>query len=118
MQKHHQLPCPNSRTERHKTRERPQWYPLRALVITRTIKVLHSGCGLLSGELEHLRARRTGAAHGRTRFGTRAAGQRWPIEELFRDEIQQVNLAGYQSRRVEAQKAHIAMVLLASVVLQ
>jgi hypothetical protein len=43
---------------------------------------------------------------------------RWPIEELFRDEKQLVNLAGCQSRRVEAQKAHIAMVLLGWVVLQ
>lgn len=43
---------------------------------------------------------------------------RWPIEELFRDEKQLVNLAGCQSRRVEAQKAHIALVLLAWVVLQ
>lgn len=43
---------------------------------------------------------------------------RWPVEELFRDEKQLVNLAGCQSRRVEAQKAHIAMVLLAWVVLQ
>ena len=43
---------------------------------------------------------------------------RWPVEELFRDEKQLVNLAGCQSPRVEAQKAHIAMVLLAWVVLQ
>lgn len=43
---------------------------------------------------------------------------RWPIEELFCDEKQLVNLSGCQSRRVEAQKAHIAMVLLAWVVLQ
>ena len=43
---------------------------------------------------------------------------RWPVEELFRDEKQLVNLAGCQSPRVEAQKAHIAMVLVAWVVLQ
>ena len=43
---------------------------------------------------------------------------RWPVEELFRDEKQLVNLAGCQSPRVEAQKAHIAVVLLAWVVLQ
>jgi len=43
---------------------------------------------------------------------------RWPAEELFRDEKQLVKLAGCQSPRVEAQKAHIAMVLLAWVVLQ
>ena len=43
---------------------------------------------------------------------------RWPVEELFRDEKQLVNLAGCQSPRVEAQKAHIALVLLAWVVLQ
>ena len=43
---------------------------------------------------------------------------RWPVEELFRDEKQVVKLAGCQSSRVEAQKAHIALVLLAWVVLQ
>ena len=43
---------------------------------------------------------------------------RWPVEELFREEKQLVNLAGCQSPRVEAQKAHIALVLLAWVVLQ
>jgi hypothetical protein len=43
---------------------------------------------------------------------------RWPVEELFRDEKQLVKLAGCQSPRVEAQKAHIALVLLAWVVLQ
>lgn len=43
---------------------------------------------------------------------------RWPVEELFRDEKQLVKLAGCQSPRVAAQKAHIALVLLAWVVLQ
>ena len=43
---------------------------------------------------------------------------RWPVEELFREEKQLVNLAGCQSPRVEAQKAHIALVLVAWVVLQ
>ncbi len=43
---------------------------------------------------------------------------RWPVEELFRDEKQLVKLAGCQSPQVEAQKAHIALVLLAWVVLQ
>src|SRR5258705_358537 len=43
---------------------------------------------------------------------------RWPVEELFRDEKQLVKLAGGQSPQVEAQKAHIALVLLAWVVLQ
>jgi Transposase DDE domain len=43
---------------------------------------------------------------------------RWPVEELFRDEKQLVNLAGCQSPRVEAQKTHIALVLVAWVVLQ
>ena len=43
---------------------------------------------------------------------------RWPVEELFRDDKQVVKLAGCQSPRVEAQKTHIALVLLAWVVLQ
>jgi hypothetical protein len=43
---------------------------------------------------------------------------RWPAEELFRDDKQLVNLAGCQSPRVEAQKSHIALVLVAWVVLQ
>ncbi len=43
---------------------------------------------------------------------------RWPVEELFREEKQLVNLAGCQSPRVEAQKTHIALVLVAWVVLQ
>jgi len=43
---------------------------------------------------------------------------RWPVEELFREEKQLVKLAGCQSPRVEAQKAHIALVLVAWVVLQ
>jgi len=43
---------------------------------------------------------------------------RWPVEELFREEKQLVKLAGCQSPRVETQKAHIALVLVAWVVLQ
>jgi hypothetical protein len=43
---------------------------------------------------------------------------RWPVEELFRDEKQLVKLAGCQSPRVQAQKTHIALVLVAWVVLQ
>jgi len=48
----------------------------------------------------------------------RCKRSRWPVEELFRDEKQLVNLAGCQSPRVEAQKTHIALVLVAWVVLQ
>jgi hypothetical protein len=47
-----------------------------------------------------------------------AKRSRWPVEVLFRDEKQLVQLAGCQSPRVEAQKAHIALVLVAWVVLQ
>ena len=43
---------------------------------------------------------------------------RWPVEELFREEKQLLKLGGCQSPQVEAQKAHIAIVLLAWVVLQ
>jgi len=44
--------------------------------------------------------------------------RRWPIEPMFRDEKQLLDLAGCQSPRVEAQETHIALVLLAWVVLQ
>ena len=47
-----------------------------------------------------------------------AKRSRWPVEVLFRDEKQVVPLAGCQSPRVEAQKAHIALVLVGWVVLQ
>jgi hypothetical protein len=47
-----------------------------------------------------------------------AKRSRWPVEVLFRDEKQVVQLAGCQSPRVEAQKAHIALVLVGWVVLQ
>ncbi len=47
-----------------------------------------------------------------------AKRSRWPVEVLFRDEKQLVQLAGCQSPRVEAQQAHIALVLVAWVVLQ
>lgn len=43
---------------------------------------------------------------------------RWPIEPLFRDKKQLLDLAGCQSPRVEAQETHIALVLVAWVVLQ
>ena len=43
---------------------------------------------------------------------------RWPIEPMFRDEKQLLDLAGCQSPRVEAQETHIALVLMAWVVLQ
>ena len=43
---------------------------------------------------------------------------RWPIEPMFRDEKQLLDLAGCQSPRVEAQETHIALVLVAWVVLQ
>jgi hypothetical protein len=43
---------------------------------------------------------------------------RWPVEELFREEKQLLKLGGCQSPQVEAQKAHMAIVLLAWVVLQ
>ena len=43
---------------------------------------------------------------------------RWPIEPMFRDEKQLLDLAGCQSPRVEAQATHIALVLVAWVVLQ
>jgi Transposase DDE domain len=43
---------------------------------------------------------------------------RWPVEELFRDEKQVVKLAGCQSSRVDAHKAQLALVLLAWVVLE
>jgi len=43
---------------------------------------------------------------------------RWPIEPLFRDEKQLLDLAGCQSPREEAQEMHIALVLVAWVVLQ
>jgi len=44
--------------------------------------------------------------------------RRWPIEPMFRDEKQLLDLAGCQSPRVEAQETHIALVLVAWVVLQ
>jgi hypothetical protein len=47
-----------------------------------------------------------------------AKRSRWPVEVLFRDDKQLVQLAGCQSPRVEAQKAHIALVLVGWVVLQ
>jgi DDE superfamily endonuclease len=43
---------------------------------------------------------------------------RWPIEPMFRDKKQLLDLAGCQSPRVEAQETHIALVLVAWVVLQ
>ena len=43
---------------------------------------------------------------------------RWPIEPMFRDEKQLLDLGGCQSPRVEAQETHIALVMLAWVVLQ
>jgi DDE superfamily endonuclease len=43
---------------------------------------------------------------------------RWPIEPMFRDEKQLLDLGGCQSPRVEAQETHIALVLVAWVVLQ
>jgi hypothetical protein len=43
---------------------------------------------------------------------------RWPIEPMFRDQKQLLDLAGCQSPRVEAQETHIALVLVAWVVLQ
>ena len=43
---------------------------------------------------------------------------RWPIEPMFRDEKQLLDLGGCQSPRVEAQQTHIALVLVAWVVLQ
>ena len=48
----------------------------------------------------------------------RAKRSRWPVEVFFRDEKQLVQLAGCSSPRVEAQKAHIALVLVGWVVLQ
>ena len=47
-----------------------------------------------------------------------AKRSRWPVEVLFRDEKQLVQLGGCPSPRVEAQKAHIALVLVGWVVLQ
>ena len=44
--------------------------------------------------------------------------RRWPIEPMFHDEKQLLELAGCQSPRVEAQETHIALVLVAWVVLQ
>ena len=41
---------------------------------------------------------------------------RWPIEPMFRDQKQLLDLAGCQSPRVEAQETHIALVLVAWVV--
>ena len=43
---------------------------------------------------------------------------RWPIEPQFRDEKQLLKLGGCQVPRVEAQETHIALVLVAWVVLQ
>jgi hypothetical protein len=43
---------------------------------------------------------------------------RWPIEPMFRDEKQLLDLGGCQSPQVEAQEMHIALVLVAWVVLQ
>jgi hypothetical protein len=43
---------------------------------------------------------------------------RWPIEPQFRDEKQLLDLGGCQVPRVEAQETHIALVLVAWVVLQ
>jgi DDE superfamily endonuclease len=43
---------------------------------------------------------------------------RWPIEPMFRDEKQLLDLGGCQSPRVEVQETHIALVLVAWVVLQ
>ena len=47
-----------------------------------------------------------------------AKRSRWPVEVLFRDDKQLVHLGRCQSPRVEAQKAHIALVLVGWVVLQ
>lgn len=44
--------------------------------------------------------------------------RRWPIEPQFRDEKQLLDLGGCQVPRVAAQETHIALVLLAWVVLQ
>ncbi len=44
--------------------------------------------------------------------------QRWPVEPMFRDDKQLLDLAGCHSPRVEAQQSHIALVLVAWVVLQ
>lgn len=44
--------------------------------------------------------------------------RRWPIEPLFRDAKQLLDLGGCQAPRVEAQETHIALVLVAWVVLQ
>jgi len=43
---------------------------------------------------------------------------RWPIEPMFRDKKQLLDVAGCQSPRVAAQETHIALVLVAWVVLQ
>jgi hypothetical protein len=43
---------------------------------------------------------------------------RWPIEPMFRDGKQLLDLGGCQSTRVEAQESHIALVLVSWVVLQ
>ena len=43
---------------------------------------------------------------------------RWPIEPMFRDEKQLLDLAGCHSPQVAAQQTHIALVLVAWVVLQ
>jgi DDE superfamily endonuclease len=43
---------------------------------------------------------------------------RWPIEPMFRDEKQLLSLAGCHSPRVEAQQTHIALVMVAWVVVQ
>jgi hypothetical protein len=47
-----------------------------------------------------------------------AKRSRWPIEPQFRDEKQLLDLGGCQVPRVEAQETHIALVLVAWVVLQ
>ena len=47
-----------------------------------------------------------------------AKRSRWPVEVMFRDDKQLVQLGGCPAPRVEAQKAHIALVLVGWVVLQ
>jgi hypothetical protein len=47
-----------------------------------------------------------------------AYARRWQIEPMFRDTKQLLDVAGCHSPRVEAQQTHIALVLVAWVVLQ
>ena len=98
----------------------------------RRVGLVVAGAAVYSPRLGHVRLTRVRINHPKrpylylvTNDRTCTPGQawackvsRWPIEPMFRDEKQLLDLAGCQSPRVEAQQTHIALVLVAWVVLQ